>query len=424
MRRAARGADDRAGDAPLRVCIAATGGPDCPGGLGVYVRAIAAALGRSCQVTVVARYGRETPARLEYARGDTGGSTGEGYRVVLISPRRGWTSVLRGLSHLVHREGAEPATAALFTHAYLPAFERAIAGGVDVVHAVGAGRELLGFAARRVARRAGAALVVAPFVHADSWGDGTIDLRLYRSADALIAATRFEAAHLARSGVAPERIAVSALGPGTSDVGDGTSFRRAHGLGGRPLVLFVGRRQRYKGYHALCQAMDRVVRVLPDACLVVAGAPTEPPFPAVPPGAMLDLGACDDATKADAMAACDALCVPSEAESFGMVYAEAWLHGKPVIVGPARSSREVLADVEGGLSADNTADSVASAVLRLLEDPDLRGRLGANGHAGQQRELTWEAAAGRYLDVFHGAMARRPRATGTALQRWRAGSGP
>jgi glycosyltransferase involved in cell wall biosynthesis len=94
--------------------------------------------------------------------------------------------------------------------------------------------------------------------------------------------------------------------------------RPARGLGDRPLGLFVGRRQRYKGYNALREAMTAFVRTVPDACLVSVGPATQPASPALPEGSHVDLGTCDEQEKADGLAACDVFCMPSEGESFGI----------------------------------------------------------------------------------------------------------
>jgi glycosyltransferase involved in cell wall biosynthesis len=288
---------------------------------------------------------------------------------------------------------------------------------VDIVHVIGTRWELLGIAAWAIARRREAAFTISPTLHPGTWGDSVLDAALYKAADGVIALTSAEAAHLHRLGVPSEGIAVSGLGPSSPIGGDGQRFRRTHAVGDRPMILFVGRRQRYKGYHALCGAMAETAERFPDALLVVVGAETEPLFPTVPPKRFLDLGECSDETKADALAACDVFCMPSEDESFGMAYVEAWAYGKPVVAGPAPAAREIVAASGGGVCVENEPASIADGLKRLLGDPALRQRLGTEGHRYQQCEFQWDVVATRHLDAFRRALSarRRPQLAGHFL---------
>ncbi|MAF65795.1 MAG: hypothetical protein CMJ84_09080 [Planctomycetes bacterium] len=86
-------------------------------------------------------------------------------------------------------------------------------------------------------------------------------------------------------------------------------------------------------------------------------------------------------------------------EGFGIVYLEASAAGTPVI-GTTDSGSEdaVLAGRSGLLVAPERA-AVAEAMSRLLDDPVLRGELGAGGieHA---RACSWEHNARRVLDLY------------------------
>ena len=80
-------------------------------------------------------------------------------------------------------------------------------------------------------------------------------------------------------------------------------------------------------------------------------------------------------------------------EGFGMVYLEAGSQGVPSVAGNAGGVPEVVLDRRTGLLVPpGDADRIAEALTRLLEDGDLRNRLGsaAKEHAAS---FTWERCA-------------------------------
>ena len=403
----------------LRVCLVSTGSPLARGGNAVHLGRLAEAFSTTCRVNVVARFASKTPRGVDYAAKDRPGRYElDSGALSVIAPAGGWAPVLRALPRLMRRSGGCQLAACTFSRAFRRPLDDAIPRDVDIVHVIGTGWELLGFAALAIARRREAAFTISPTLHPGIWGDSVLDAALYKAADGVIALTSAEAAHLRRLGVPSEGIAVSGLGPSSPIGGDGQRFRHTYAVGDRPMILFVGRRQRYKGYHALCGAMAETAERFPDALLVVVGAETEPLFPTVPPKRFLDLGECSDETKADALAACDVFCMPSEGESFGMAYVEAWAYGKPVVAGPAPAAREIVAASGGGVCVENDPASIADGLKRLLGDPALRQRLGTEGHRYQQCEFQWDVVATRHLQyAFRRALSarRRPQLAGRFL---------
>jgi glycosyltransferase involved in cell wall biosynthesis len=181
--------------------------------------------------------------------------------------------------------------------------------------------------------------------------------------------------------------------------GNGADFRSKWNLGTRPMVLFIGRRDEGKGFPALLQAWKSVLLQNPGAVLVLAG-PGEARALGIPDDSFMDLGVPEEGTKASALAACDIFCLPSAHESFGIVFAEAWSYGKPVICGPAPASREWIQDGVTGLHSTQDPSAVAAAISRLLADSELRSRMGAAGRELQQTRLTWDAVMRIHAQVF------------------------
>ena len=131
----------------------------------------------------------------------------------------------------------------------------------------------------------------------------------------LLVHTEYEARYFKQHGLSNRAIVV---GNGIEDRNDGlgSRFRDQHGVTGR-MILFVGRKDADKGYRLVVQAFAGVRN--DSRCrfglhgIGVGNALATP--------GVLELGFADEKTKHDALAACDLLCVPSEAESFGLLYA-------------------------------------------------------------------------------------------------------
>ncbi len=297
--------------------------------------------------------------------------------------------------------------------AYRPTFAprlRRLMAGVDVVHSFSFGP--LGWAAGEAARAAGAGLVVTPFVHPHQWGDGPDDVTFYKGADAVVGLVKTDTAYLAALGVPGERLRTIGVSPDLPPTTDPAAFRNRHGLGDAPIVLYVGRMMAQKGAAAVLAAMASVWDRRPAVRFVFIG-PASPAEAAQFDG--LDrrasyLGKVSAQQKADALSACDVFCMPSMSEILPTVYLEAWTYGKPVIGGRAHGLPELVEGSGGGLAVGQSAAEVASAVLRLIGDVDLRQRCGTNGRRLVESEYAVAAVNARLLDTYAAAVpGRRPR---------------
>jgi glycosyltransferase involved in cell wall biosynthesis len=82
-------------------------------------------------------------------------------------------------------------------------------------------------------------------------------------------------------------------------------------------------------------------------------------------------------------------------EGFGLVYLEASAHGLPVVAHRVGGVAEAVLDGETGLLiSPDQPGALTAAFRRLLEDADLRHRLGEAGRAWARR-TTWKQAATR-----------------------------
>jgi glycosyltransferase involved in cell wall biosynthesis len=270
--------------------------------------------------------------------------------------------------------------------------------GSEVVHAIA--REWSG-PLERVARALGAAFAETPLVHPGQpfSGAGARDLARYRRAEAVIALTEWEAEWYRERGV--ERVHVTGVGPAIVSVADVPPDPAT--------ILFVGRKERYKGYHALRAAARLVWRERPDVRFVAIGqrAWHDRQGGRSPDPRWLDLGVVGERAKAEAYARATVLAMPSEHETFGQTYLEAWSMGRPVIAGDTPPLREVVREGIDGLHAANEPRAIARAILRILGDPDGARRMGEAGRARLMERWTWPAIAERTEGAYMAALSAR-----------------
>lgn len=268
------------------------------------------------------------------------------------------------------------------------------------VHVTGTGWDFTGFAMERWAQKLGVPLTVWPAVHENQWGDDRIDLQFYRRADTIFCQTRHEIDHLVSRGLPREKAVLCGLPPFCANDGDGARLRDKFGLGQRPIVFFLGRRDKGKGYPALIAAWNVVLEKHPDAVLLLAGPKSGAPDPELPAGSFCDLGLVDERDKVDAYAACDLFCLPSAHESFGIVYVEAWSYAKPVICGTATASRELVEDGKTGLWGDQIPATLSEKISFILSNPEAAKRMGNAGQKVQLEQYTEEAVVNQHLQAW------------------------
>jgi glycosyltransferase involved in cell wall biosynthesis len=128
---------------------------------------------------------------------------------------------------------------------------------------------------------------------------------------------------------------------------------------------------------------------------------TSYPLPVTAPRArVLNLDDLTEGDKQDALAACDLLCVPSEGESFGMVYFEAWAYGKPVVGLDLPVLWETIAANEAGLLAKDDPKNIATAICELLKAPFLSEKMGQRGMEIVKKHA-WKSSAYSYIESYN-----------------------
>jgi glycosyltransferase involved in cell wall biosynthesis len=138
--------------------------------------------------------------------------------------------------------------------------------------------------------------------------------------------------------------------------------------------------------------------------------PLENAFAAHPDGVPVHrIGQVPHSELGDLYRSASVVLLPSLAESFSATCVEAMHFGVPLVASDRDFAREVCDDA--ALYAEPTdPESLASAVVRVLEDADLRRKLRAAGFRRVAALPNWSERLRRYLDVCHEAVERMPAA--------------
>jgi glycosyltransferase involved in cell wall biosynthesis len=155
-----------------------------------------------------------------------------------------------------------------------------------------------------------------------------------------------------------------------------------------PEVLYVGRLSPEKN-------IDTLVAAVGDLNLVVAG---DGPLRDRVPHA---LGAVPHAEVEQLLERASVFVAPCEREGFGLAAAEAMAFGRPVVAAAGGALLDLVSDGETGLLvAPRDAKALREAVERLLEDEELRERLGRAARVRAREQFGWDAVIERTLEVY------------------------
>jgi len=105
-------------------------------------------------------------------------------------------------------------------------------------------------------------------------------------------------------------------------------------------------------------------------------------------------------------AACHIVCLPSYREGLPKALIEAAAAGKPIVTTDVPGCREVVADGHNGLLvAPRDVNALADALRRLIENPDLRQRMGEHGRRRAEQEFGSENVIQQTLALYEEATA-------------------
>jgi glycosyltransferase involved in cell wall biosynthesis len=229
-----------------------------------------------------------------------------------------------------------------------------------------------------------------------------------RRSDRVLCLNASEAAYLVREGwCEPDALAVVANGVETDFFVEPVH----HGRG--TTVLFLGQWLPAKGTRSLVDAFARIASARPDATLVClgTGAPAATVLADFNAGLRSRVKVVPHATRTEVLnelLGADAVLFPTLSEGFSGALIEAMATGRGIAATPAGAAAELLRDDVNALLvpyADPVA--LAHAAVRLLDDGDLRQRLG-RAAAASARPYTWDRVSERYSAELFDVAAASP----------------
>lgn len=274
----------------------------------------------------------------------------------------------------------------------------------------------LTYPALQYAKRMKIPSVCTPLVHlGEPHGFGEIShflaskhIELLKRCDRIAVLTHIEKKALKEKGIDERSIHVIGAGVTPKEVwgGRGTRFRERYGIKGK-IVLQISTQTHDKGSPHLIEAMKQLWNKGMDVTLVLVGqvmSDFDAYFFQQPPWVYektIVLDFIDEETKKDALDACDVFVMPSRAESFGIVYLEAWLYKKPVIGAYAGALPEMIQDGKDGFLVPYADIHMMSEYIHLLlSTPPLAHAMGHNGYQKVLRHYTWENSCNKIQALY------------------------
>jgi glycosyltransferase involved in cell wall biosynthesis len=183
---------------------------------------------------------------------------------------------------------------------------------------------------------------------------------------------------------------------------DVAEVRRRHGIGPMdPTVLFSGRLSLQKGPDLLLEAVPGLLRYYPHAKFVFAGDGhmrgdlERRAHQLGMAHATRFLGYHNGWGLIDLYKACDAVCLPSRNEPFGISALEGWAAGKPVVASQNGGPSEFIWHNVTGLKTYATPESVGWGLGTLFTNFEWARWMGANGRRAAETTFNWDSAAER-----------------------------
>ena len=250
------------------------------------------------------------------------------------------------------------------------------------------------------------------------WHYWALGARLFSRGDRFLVLSRHMERALVARGCPPEKIRVVPLGV---DLARFEGSRR-RGRGGPLSVLMVGREVEKKGFddglRACAKARELGVTIRP--ILLGTGGPDLPALRRLADKLELEVAFPDPATRVpEAMAEADLLLVPShtardgDAEGTPTVICEGSAAELPIVATRHAGIPEQVADgVTGLLAGERDVEGLATHLVALARDPDLRIEMGRQGRAKMQREYSYAAHTAKVEAVYRellGAPTASPR---------------
>lgn len=141
----------------------------------------------------------------------------------------------------------------------------------------------------------------------------------------------------------------------------------------KPLVVFLGRHVKHKGFHIFAKAASLInermsIQALSMGPLGEFGKYKEKADNQPRIGLVKLLGPVSEEKKKEVLKRADVLLSPTQKEGFSLVPLEAQAAGTPVVISDVPSCKESIKEGETGLLSDRNPRSFANATIRILNE--------------------------------------------------------
>jgi glycosyltransferase involved in cell wall biosynthesis len=206
-------------------------------------------------------------------------------------------------------------------------------------------------------------------------------------ADLVLVPSRFVAGQLTAHGVPAEKLATLPYGVDLRAFHPPAAPRKREGV---LECLYVGHISHRKGVSSLLEAARRC-RDLPVRFRLIGPVVSREVLADLPDNAVYE-GASLPGGVAHAMRQADLFVLPTLEDSFALVLFEAMATGLPVVTTTNAGASELIEDSQDGLIvAPGDAAALADAIRRLVEQPELRARLGDAACIKVQAAHSWDS---------------------------------
>ena len=241
------------------------------------------------------------------------------------------------------------------------------------------------------------------------WLDARVKQRFLRRVDGVIGVSQGILDIYRRSGLLEGVRRVQAIynvppAAAPPSPGEVEALRDRLGLGGRRIVLYVGKFSPGKGTADLTAAAGEVARAFPDVLFVFVG---EGELDASDPH-VRRLGPLPNRDVLALYPVADVVVVPSVIpDALSRVILEAMAAGRPVVATRVGGTPELVIDRQTGILVERRAPAeLARAIATLLADDGLRASVGAGARRHVTERLSADTSVERLLTAYASALGR------------------
>ncbi len=241
-------------------------------------------------------------------------------------------------------------------------------------------------------------------------------LKSIQLSDAYIANTSFEKKRLVKLGISDAQINVVGCGVDVHkfETNEAVAFKKKNQIENKLVIGFFGRQEKTKGIPILLRAFETLAKDNDDIVLLIAGGETKyttemkhtiASFPSNIKSRCLCVSNVDENEKKDIFNAIDIFVSVSQAESFGIVFLEAWACKKPVIGANIGAVASVISHgYDGYLINANDVNDLTSHLQKLISNEQIRVEMGQNGYKKVNENYTWDIVTNKYRSIYSEAV--------------------